>query len=64
MEKFIQQFWKHVEEFQAIGSGWSLSYIKQVNLTVFDFALIGGGKYLTLPDKIKSKQASAQRGKY
>ena len=34
-----------------------LSYVKQANLKIFDFALIKGGKYLPLPDKIKNKHA-------
>ena len=57
MGNFIQKFWMYVEEFQAIGSGWSLSYIKQANLQVFEIALLRGGKYLPLPDKIKNKHA-------
>ena len=57
MQDFTQKFWNYVDEFQSVGSGWILSYVKQANLKIFDFALIRGGKYLPLPDKIKNKQA-------
>ena len=40
MGNFTQQFWNFVEEFRSIGSRWILSYIKQANLKIFDFALI------------------------
>ena len=53
----LQKFWDFVEEFQAVGSGWILSYIKQANLNVFDFEVIRGGKYLPLPNTIKNKKA-------
>ena len=57
MQDFTEKFWDFVEEFQAVGSGWILSYIKQANLNVFDFEVIRGGKYLPLPKTIKNKQA-------
>ena len=57
MQDFIQKFWDYVEEFHSVGSGWILSYIKQANLKILDFAMIRGGKYLPLPDKIKNKKA-------
>ena len=57
MQDFTEKFWDFVEEFQAVGSGWIVSYIKQANLNVFDFEVISGGKYLPLPKTIKNKMA-------
>ena len=57
MQDFTQKFWDFLEEFQAVGSGWILRYIKQANLSVFDFEVIRGGKYLPLPKTIKNKKA-------
>ena len=55
--KFIENFWKCIDNFEQEGSGWSFIYIKGIELKIYDYYVIAGGVYMELPKKIKNKQA-------
>ena len=44
--KFIENFWEYIEQLMLEGSGWSFTYIKDIDLKIYDYDVIAGGTYV------------------
>ena len=57
MDELPNNFNNFVEDFESAGSGWTLFFIQHVELKIYNFDVIKGGKYIPLPSKIEKKRA-------